>query len=98
MIGDLGIYFGLFTVAFIAATVLPMHSEAVLTGLLVGNSFCRQFSLKWPASAMCSARSSTGYSGGALTGFVIADGFPPAGPYSIGLRPGINAMAIGHCS
>jgi membrane protein YqaA with SNARE-associated domain len=39
MIGDLGIYFGLFTVAFIAATVLPMHSEAVLTGLLVGNSF-----------------------------------------------------------
>jgi membrane protein YqaA with SNARE-associated domain len=39
MIGDLGVYFGLFTVAFIAATVLPMQSEAVLAGLLLGSSF-----------------------------------------------------------
>ncbi|MEK1852511.1 MAG: YqaA family protein [Phyllobacterium sp.] len=37
--GDLGVYFGLFTVAFIAATVLPMQSEAVLAGLLLGSSF-----------------------------------------------------------
>lgn len=39
MIGDLGVYFGLFTVAFIAATVLPMQSEAVLAGLLLGSPF-----------------------------------------------------------
>ncbi|HMF66868.1 MAG TPA: YqaA family protein [Phyllobacterium sp.] len=36
---DLGVYAGLFTVAFIAATVLPMQSEAALAGLLLSNSF-----------------------------------------------------------
>lgn len=39
MISDLGVYAGLFTVAFIAATVLPMQSEAALAGLLLSNSF-----------------------------------------------------------
>jgi membrane protein YqaA with SNARE-associated domain len=39
MISDLGVYAGLFAVAFIAATVLPMQSEAALAGLLLSNSF-----------------------------------------------------------
>ena len=39
MMDDLGVYAGLFTVAFIAATVLPMQSEAALAGLLLSNSF-----------------------------------------------------------
>jgi len=39
MMDDLGVYVGLFTVAFIAATVLPMQSEAALAGLLLSNSF-----------------------------------------------------------
>ena len=39
MMDDLGAYAGLFTVAFIAATVLPMQSEAALAGLLLSNSF-----------------------------------------------------------
>jgi membrane protein YqaA with SNARE-associated domain len=32
-----GIYFSLFVIAFLAATILPLQSEAVLTGLLVLN-------------------------------------------------------------
>ncbi len=39
MISDLGVYAGLFTVAFIAATVLPMQSEAALAGLLLSHSY-----------------------------------------------------------
>jgi membrane protein YqaA with SNARE-associated domain len=32
---DIAVYAGLFTIAFAAATILPMQSEAVLTGLLL---------------------------------------------------------------
>ena len=32
---SLGIYLSLFAIAFLAATILPLQSEAVLTGLLV---------------------------------------------------------------
>ena len=32
---DIGIYAGLFTAAFLAATVLPMQSEALLVGLIL---------------------------------------------------------------
>jgi membrane protein YqaA with SNARE-associated domain len=34
---SIGIYFSLFAIAFLAATILPLQSEAVLTGLLVLN-------------------------------------------------------------
>ncbi|MBZ9604613.1 YqaA family protein [Phyllobacterium chamaecytisi] len=36
---DLGVYAGLFAIAFVAATVLPMQSEAALAGLLLSNSY-----------------------------------------------------------
>jgi membrane protein YqaA with SNARE-associated domain len=39
MISDLGVYAGLFAIAFAAATVLPMQSEAALAGLLLSNSY-----------------------------------------------------------
>ena len=39
MISDLGVYAGLFAVAFVAATVLPMQSEAALAGLLLSNAY-----------------------------------------------------------
>lgn len=39
MISDLGVYAGLFAIAFVAATVLPMQSEAALAGLLLSNSY-----------------------------------------------------------
>lgn len=39
MISDLGVYAGLFALAFAAATVLPMQSEAALAGLLLSNSY-----------------------------------------------------------
>ncbi|MBB3234908.1 YqaA family protein [Phyllobacterium endophyticum] len=39
MTGDLGVYAGLFMVAFIAATILPMQSEAALAGLLLSGSY-----------------------------------------------------------
>lgn len=37
--GDWAVYFGLFSAAFIAATVLPMQSEAALAGLLLTEAF-----------------------------------------------------------
>jgi len=36
---ELAAYGGLFAVAFVAATILPMQSEAALAALLVGGSF-----------------------------------------------------------
>ncbi len=39
MISELGVYAGLFAIAFAAATVLPMQSEAALAGLLLSNSY-----------------------------------------------------------
>lgn len=39
MIADLGVYSGLFAVAFAAATVLPMQSEAALAGLLLSGAY-----------------------------------------------------------
>ncbi len=39
MMIDLGVYVGLFAVAFAAATILPMQSEAALAGLLLSNNF-----------------------------------------------------------
>lgn len=38
MLGDLAAYGGLFLVAFAAATILPMQSEAVLVGLLLAGA------------------------------------------------------------
>jgi membrane protein YqaA with SNARE-associated domain len=38
MLGDLAIYAGLFLTAFVAATIFPMQSEAVLVGLLVAGA------------------------------------------------------------
>lgn len=32
---DLAVYAGLFVTAFVAATILPMQSEAALVGLLI---------------------------------------------------------------
>jgi membrane protein YqaA with SNARE-associated domain len=37
--GDWAVYFGLFAAAFVAATVLPMQSEAALAGLLLTEAF-----------------------------------------------------------
>lgn len=37
--GDWAVYFGLFASAFVAATILPMQSEAALAGLLLMESF-----------------------------------------------------------
>lgn len=39
MISDLGVYAGLFSIAFAAATVLPMQSEAALAGLLLSDTY-----------------------------------------------------------
>lgn len=36
---DLAVYGGLFAVAFLAATILPAQSEAVLTGLLLSDAY-----------------------------------------------------------
>ncbi len=36
--GDLAVYAGLFSVAFIAATILPAQSEAALVGLIVADA------------------------------------------------------------
>lgn len=36
---DLAVYAGLFMVAFLAATIFPAQSEAVLTGLLLGGDY-----------------------------------------------------------
>lgn len=36
---DLAVYAGLFLVAFLAATIFPAQSEAVLAGLLLGGNF-----------------------------------------------------------
>ncbi|MBA8880869.1 YqaA family protein [Phyllobacterium myrsinacearum] len=37
--GDIATYGGLFFVAFVAATVLPMQSEALLAGLLISDAY-----------------------------------------------------------
>ncbi|RZS89295.1 membrane protein YqaA with SNARE-associated domain [Phyllobacterium myrsinacearum] len=39
MLVDLGVYAGLFAAAFVAATILPMQSEALLGGLLFTHSY-----------------------------------------------------------
>ncbi|ESX77915.1 YqaA family protein [Mesorhizobium sp. LSHC414A00] len=39
MPGDLAVYGGLFLAAFVAATILPMQSEAALAGLLLTESY-----------------------------------------------------------
>ncbi len=39
MMGDFPVYLGLFAVAFAAATILPMQSEAAFAGLLLTESF-----------------------------------------------------------
>lgn len=39
MLIDLGVYTGLFAAAFVAATILPMQSEALLAGLLLSHSY-----------------------------------------------------------
>ena len=37
--GDIAAYGGLFVVAFVAATILPMQSEAMLAGLLISDAY-----------------------------------------------------------
>lgn len=37
--GDIAAYAGLFVVAFVAATILPMQSEAMLAGLLISDAY-----------------------------------------------------------
>lgn len=37
--GDIATYGGLFFVAFVAATILPMQSEALLAGLLISDAY-----------------------------------------------------------
>lgn len=37
--GDIAAYAGLFVVAFVAATILPMQSEAMLAGLLMSDAY-----------------------------------------------------------
>lgn len=49
MLVDLGVYAGLFAAAFVAATILPMQSEALLGGLLLTHSY--------PASALIAVAS-----------------------------------------
>lgn len=39
MLGDVAVYTGLFAVAFAAATILPMQSEALLAALLLGGAY-----------------------------------------------------------
>lgn len=39
MLGDVAVYGGLFAVAFLAATVLPAQSEALLVGLLLAGRY-----------------------------------------------------------
>lgn len=39
MLVDLGVYAGLFAAALVAATILPMQSEALLAGLLLTHSY-----------------------------------------------------------
>lgn len=39
MLADLGVYAGLFAVAFVAATILPAQSEVVLVGLLLAGRY-----------------------------------------------------------
>ena len=39
MILDLSVYFGLFSVAFLAATILPAHSEVGLAGLILSGEY-----------------------------------------------------------
>ncbi|PRD58488.1 YqaA family protein [Phyllobacterium myrsinacearum] len=39
MLVDLGVYAGLFAAAFVAATILPMQSEALLGGLLLTHTY-----------------------------------------------------------
>ncbi|SDP11888.1 membrane protein YqaA, SNARE-associated domain [Phyllobacterium sp. YR620] len=39
MPADFAVYAGLFAIAFAAATILPMQSEAALAGLLLSNAF-----------------------------------------------------------
>ncbi|ATU93768.1 YqaA family protein [Phyllobacterium zundukense] len=63
--GDLGVYAGLFTVAFIAATILPMQSEAALAGLLLGNSY---------SPAMLIAVASTGNVLGSVVNWLLGRG------------------------
>jgi membrane protein YqaA with SNARE-associated domain len=65
MISDLGVYAGLFTVAFIAATILPMQSEAALAGLLLSHSF---------SSAVLIAVASTGNVLGSVVNWLLGRG------------------------
>ena len=37
--GDIAVYGGLFVVAFVAATILPMQSEAMLASLLISDAY-----------------------------------------------------------
>jgi membrane protein YqaA with SNARE-associated domain len=39
MVADLGVYFGLFSISLLAATILPAHSEIGLAGLIVSGEY-----------------------------------------------------------
>ena len=41
--GEIAVYSGLFAAAFVAATILPMQSEALLAGLLVSGAYPTTF-------------------------------------------------------
>lgn len=94
---ELAIYLGLFMAAFAAATILPMQSEAALVGLLLTGEYAVRYSWPSQASAMSSARCSTGYSVAAWNVSARGDGFLLANRRWTGRRFGIDAMDDGRC-
>jgi membrane protein YqaA with SNARE-associated domain len=65
MLVDLGVYAGLFAAAFVAATILPMQSEALLAGLLLTHTY--------PAAALITV-ASVGNVLGSLVNWLLGRG------------------------
>ena len=51
---ELSVYGGLFLIALLSASILPLQSEAVLVGLLLSNNYPVGYYSWLPASGMCS--------------------------------------------
>lgn len=90
---ELAVYAGLFAVAFAAATILPMQSEAALAGLLLTESF---------SAPLLVLVASAGNVLGSATNWLIGrsgpeNGFPPVLKCSIAPRNGTIGMRDGRC-
>jgi membrane protein YqaA with SNARE-associated domain len=94
---ELAVYAGLFAVAFAAATILPMQSEAALAGLLLTESFPAPLLVLLASAGNVLGSAANWLIGRGVERFRTRKWFPPVLKCSIAPRNGTIDMGDGRC-